>query len=185
MRQCSRPAVPDDAAVIDDLLELGGCSTALSGCKVCLPANIRRIEAGNIGNKRELPQLDGRRGSLQEVRAAAVVSFYSAPIVPESAAATAPASACPAGSVSQVLRQRLGSCRIARHGERKRGLDLDALTRGNKLQSLRRRLPRFGRIAVSGFPLSSNRLPRAPVSLLSVRMAESNGPLGQFPRLAR
>jgi hypothetical protein len=29
MRQRSRPAVPDDAAVIENLLELGGGSTAL------------------------------------------------------------------------------------------------------------------------------------------------------------
>jgi hypothetical protein len=38
MCQCSCPAVPDDAAVIDDLLELGRGRTALSGCKVGLPA---------------------------------------------------------------------------------------------------------------------------------------------------
>src|ERR1700684_3205106 len=31
MRQCSRPAVPDDAAVIENLLKLGGDSAALSG----------------------------------------------------------------------------------------------------------------------------------------------------------
>src|SRR5208282_1862956 len=38
MRQRSRPAVPDDAAVVDDPLELGRGGTALSGCQVCLPA---------------------------------------------------------------------------------------------------------------------------------------------------
>ena len=36
MRQRSRPAVPDDAAVVENLLELGGCGTALPGCQVCL-----------------------------------------------------------------------------------------------------------------------------------------------------
>ena len=65
MRQRSRPAVPDDAAVVEDLLELGGGGTALSGCQIRLSANIRRIEAGNIGDERDLPELDGRQGSLQ------------------------------------------------------------------------------------------------------------------------
>ena len=36
----------------------------------------------------------------------------------------------------QVLRQRFGSRRIACHGERKGGFDLDALTAGNQLQRL-------------------------------------------------
>src|SRR5271168_1170827 len=36
MRQRSRPAVPDDTAVVDDFLELGGGLCALSGCQVCL-----------------------------------------------------------------------------------------------------------------------------------------------------
>src|ERR1700722_1973307 len=35
MRQRSRPAVPDDAAVVENLLKLNGGRTALSGCKVC------------------------------------------------------------------------------------------------------------------------------------------------------
>ena len=39
-------------------------------------------------------------------------------------------------ALPQILRQGLGSCRIARHGKRKRGFDLDTLTRGSKLQSL-------------------------------------------------
>jgi hypothetical protein len=34
MRQGSRPTVPDDSAVVDDLLKLGSGSTALSGCRV-------------------------------------------------------------------------------------------------------------------------------------------------------
>jgi hypothetical protein len=34
--------------MVDDFLELGGGSIALSGCQVCLSANIRRIEAGDI-----------------------------------------------------------------------------------------------------------------------------------------
>jgi len=46
--QGSRPAVPDDAAVVDDLLKLSGGSVTLSGCQVCLSPDIGRIEAGNI-----------------------------------------------------------------------------------------------------------------------------------------
>src|SRR5215469_4606492 len=46
MSQGSRPAVPHDAAVVDDLLKLGGCFLALSSCEVCLAANVGGIEAG-------------------------------------------------------------------------------------------------------------------------------------------
>src|ERR1019366_8952862 len=36
MRQRSRPAVPDNAAMVENLLKLGDGSAALSGCQVCL-----------------------------------------------------------------------------------------------------------------------------------------------------
>ena len=58
MRQRSRPAVPDDAAVIENLLKLCGSSVALSGCQVCLSAYVHRIEAGNVHHEPDLPQLD-------------------------------------------------------------------------------------------------------------------------------
>src|SRR5258708_36946423 len=64
MRQRSSPAVPDDAAVVDDPLKLGGGSAALSGGQVCLSAYICRIEAGKIGDERHFPQLY-RVSSLQ------------------------------------------------------------------------------------------------------------------------
>ena len=53
--------------MIEDLLELGRCHSALSGCKVCLPADIRRIKAGDIVDKNNPAVLDGRQGGLQEV----------------------------------------------------------------------------------------------------------------------
>ncbi len=59
MRQRSGPAVPDDAAVVEDLLKLGGGFFALSGCQICLAANVHVIQAGNIGDEVNLPQLDG------------------------------------------------------------------------------------------------------------------------------
>ena len=66
MRQRSRPAVPDDPAVVENLLKFGGGSTALSGCQVCLSAYIDRIEAGDIVDERNLSQLDGL-SSLQGI----------------------------------------------------------------------------------------------------------------------
>jgi hypothetical protein len=55
MRQRSRPAVPDDSAVVENLLKLGGGSAAISGCQVCISANVRRVEAGDICDESNLP----------------------------------------------------------------------------------------------------------------------------------
>jgi hypothetical protein len=43
MRQRSRPAVPANPAVVENLLKLGGGCPTLPGCQVCLSAYIRRI----------------------------------------------------------------------------------------------------------------------------------------------
>src|SRR5882762_4853625 len=59
MRQRSRPTVPDDAAVVENLLKLGGGSTAPSDCQVCLSSYIHMVETGNIVDELNLPQLDG------------------------------------------------------------------------------------------------------------------------------
>jgi hypothetical protein len=40
MRQCTRPAVPDDAAVVENFLELGCGFFALPNRKICLAANV-------------------------------------------------------------------------------------------------------------------------------------------------
>src|SRR5580693_2074215 len=45
MRQRTCPAIPDDAAVVENLLKLGGGRAALSGCQVCFSAYIHVIEA--------------------------------------------------------------------------------------------------------------------------------------------
>ncbi len=67
MRQRSRPAVPDDAAVVDDLLKLGGRRRALSSRQIPLAANVGGIQAGEIGGEQNLPELD--RGSrLQRIQ---------------------------------------------------------------------------------------------------------------------
>ena len=65
MRQSSRPAIPDDPAVVENLLKLGG-STALSGCQVCLAAYVNVIETGNIGDERNPPTRWG--SSLQSIQ---------------------------------------------------------------------------------------------------------------------
>ncbi len=49
-RQRSCPAVPDDAAVVDDFLELGSGFLTLSCRKICLTADVCVIEAGDIGH---------------------------------------------------------------------------------------------------------------------------------------
>src|ERR1700680_3634955 len=43
--------------VIENFLKLGGCSPALSGCQVCRSAHMHTIEAGSIGDERNLTQL--------------------------------------------------------------------------------------------------------------------------------
>src|SRR5580692_9039454 len=66
MRQSSGPAIPDNAAMSEDLLELGGGSFGLSRSQVGLSAYVHRIEAGDIVDERNLSQLDGG-SSLQNI----------------------------------------------------------------------------------------------------------------------
>jgi len=58
MRQGSRPAVPDDAAVVENLLEFSGGFLALANSEIRLAANVCRIKAG-IVKESNLRQLDG------------------------------------------------------------------------------------------------------------------------------
>ncbi len=98
MRQGSRPAVPYHAAVVENLLKFGGGGSALSGCQICLSANVSRIQAGNIVDERDLPELDGAQRPA--VRSARRLSFfYPRPIAPEPQAAKATASGSSAESV--------------------------------------------------------------------------------------
>src|ERR1700675_3345088 len=61
MRQRSRPAVPDDPAMVENFLKLGGGSPALSGCQVCLSVYIHMVETGSVVDELNSPQLDGCR----------------------------------------------------------------------------------------------------------------------------
>jgi hypothetical protein len=67
MRQRSHPAVPDDAAVIENLVKLGGSSTALSGCQVFLSAYTGQL------NERVVADLRGQMAAL----------FFRANVAPE------------------------------------------------------------------------------------------------------
>jgi hypothetical protein len=55
MRQRSRPAIPDNTAVIENLVKFGGSSNALSRRQACLSPRVRWIETGNIGGEPDLP----------------------------------------------------------------------------------------------------------------------------------
>ena len=85
----------------------------------------------------------------------------------------------------EVLRQRFGSCRLARHGKGKRGFDLDTLTRGNELQTFCRCLHRFRSVAECGFAQGGILLPDGPTLLAVSADGGVYGPLGQFPRPAQ
>jgi hypothetical protein len=54
--------------VVENLLELGGGSPALSGCQVRLTANVRVIEAGNVGDETDFSQFDCGGSRLQRIQ---------------------------------------------------------------------------------------------------------------------
>src|ERR1700685_4466601 len=48
MRKCSRPTIPDDAAVVENLLKLYSGGGALSGGQIGLSTNVSGIQTGEI-----------------------------------------------------------------------------------------------------------------------------------------
>ena len=52
------PAVPDDPAVIDNFLKFAGGFASFSSRQVGLAPYVHRIQAGNIVNELDLPQVD-------------------------------------------------------------------------------------------------------------------------------
>ena len=83
------------------------------------------------------------------------------------------------------MRQGFGSCRITRHGKRKRGFDLDALTRRKQASKPLPLLPSFRSIAVSGFSQGRIRLRDCPTFLAVRPDGRVHSPLGQFPRFGK
>jgi len=55
MSRCSRPALPYDAAVVENLLKLDDGGAALTRCEIRPAAYTHLVEAGHIGNERNLP----------------------------------------------------------------------------------------------------------------------------------
>src|SRR5258707_10600476 len=61
MGQRAGPAVPDDAAVVDDLLKFRRGFVAFPCRQVGLAANIHGIQTGNIVDELDLSEVDARR----------------------------------------------------------------------------------------------------------------------------
>ena len=57
MRQRSRPTVPNDPIVVNDFLELSGRRSGLARFEICLATYVDVIEAGEIADESDLPQL--------------------------------------------------------------------------------------------------------------------------------
>ena len=77
---CERPspAVPYDTAVVKNLLEFGGGFLALTCCHIRLAANVRRIQAGDVGDESGDASPFDRRQRLSVLMAAAVFFLLSA-----------------------------------------------------------------------------------------------------------
>jgi hypothetical protein len=121
--------------VVDNFLELGGGSTALSGCQVRLSAYIYRIKAGSIVEERDVAQLDWR-SSLQSTQGGSRVLSIQRQLCLNRRQPKRLHLAVQREALPQVLCQGFGSRRIASHGKRERGFALHALTRWSQLQSL-------------------------------------------------
>ena len=128
----------------------------------------------------ELSQLDGR-SSLQGIQSGSRILFVQRQLrvnrrQPKQLHLRVQREAFP-----QVLSQGFGSRCVARHGKGERGFDLYTLTRGNKLQSPCRRLPGLRSIAISGFSLSSNRLPDCALLPCCQRVRRNRLPCWSVP----
>ena len=159
---------------------------ALSSRQICLSANVHVIEAGDIVDERHLSQFDGR-SSLQSVQGGSRISSIQCQLCLNRGQPKRLHLRVQREAFVQVLRQRFGSRRIARHGKRKRGFaprHLDLLEQASK--PLRCFLAfAFRRIAERGFSLSGIRLPDSPSFLAVGADGGIHGLLGQFPRLAQ
>jgi hypothetical protein len=184
MRQRSRPAVPDDTAVVENLLKLGGGSAVLVGCQVYFPANVIRVKAGNVGHKSDLSELDWR-SRPEATECGSGILLVKGQLRLNRGQPKRLHLGVPRKASIEVLRQRLGSCRLARCGKGKRGFDLDTLTRGNELQTFGCCLHRFRSVAECGFAQGGILLPDGPTLLAVSVDGGVYGPLGQFPRLAQ
>ena len=187
MRQRSRPAVPDDAAVVENLLKLGGGIFALSGRQIRLSANVGGIEAGNVGGELRSARTLWAAQRLQSIQGLSRVLPGSAPLAPESLAAKAIASACPADSACSSLAPTIRLVhRIARHGIGQCGFSSrlpDLLEQASKPLAAACRASAALPNAASRWAAIACQI--APFSLLSARTAESTARLVSFSRLSQ
>src|SRR6202041_3094265 len=129
MRQGSRPAVPDNPAMVENLLELGRSVLALSGFQICFAPNVGGVEAGKVGDERNCPQLD-RGSSLQGAQGGSRVLFVQCHLRLNRWQPKRLHLRVQWIAFSQVLRQRLGSCPLHPPGKTGWGLPSTALLPG-------------------------------------------------------
>src|SRR6185295_13469558 len=110
MGQRSRPAVPNDTAVVENLLKLGGGSAVLVRCQVYFPANVIHVKAGNVGHKSDLSELDWRSRSEATECGSGILSIKGQLRLNRGQPKRLHLSVQRKASI-EVLRQRFGSCR--------------------------------------------------------------------------
>jgi hypothetical protein len=158
-RQRSRPAVPDDAAVVENLLKLGSGSIALSNGEIHFAANVGRIEAGEIGDEADIAKLNRASYRLQSSEGCSRILLIQHHLRPNRWQPQRLYLRMQREALVEVLYHRFCSCRIARHGKRQCGFHPYTLTRGNELESFRRQTLCLDGVAESSFADGSIFLP--------------------------
>src|SRR3984957_10218732 len=136
MRPPSRPAVPDDAAMAENLLELRGGFLALPGGQIRLAVNVSGVEAREIEDELNLPVFDGRQDGPQACDRGSRILPVERELRLDCGQPKRLHLRIDWTAFVQILRQRFGSRDIACHGKGKGSFDLHALTRWHQLQSL-------------------------------------------------
>src|SRR5580700_10385333 len=147
MCQGSGPAVPDDAAVVENLPELGRSFLAPVRCQIRLAPNVSGVEAREIEDKLNLPIFDGRQGGPQAYDRGSRVLTVERELRLDRRQPKRLHLRIDRMPFVQILRQRFGSRGVACHGKGKRGFDLRTLTCWRQPQSLCRCLRGFGWVA--------------------------------------
>jgi len=132
MRQRARPAVPDNAVVVEDLLELGGSFFALPDSEIGLAAYVGRVEAGDVGGEVDLAELDWGDDRLQIAVGFGRVLAVERQLRTNRGQPVRLHLRMQREPFVEVLRERFGSRCISRHGKGKGGFHLYRPTRGIK-----------------------------------------------------
>src|SRR5215471_16355745 len=135
MSQGTRPAAPDQSAVIDNLLEFGGGFLALPYREISIAANVGGIETRGI-DRRQHPPIFDWRDTLRVMQNVSLVVSPNRQLCANSAQPKRLHLGIEPKPLVQILRQGLSSPRFTCHGKRQRSFGLDALTCRSKLQGL-------------------------------------------------